>query len=134
MTGTALASNQIKQRLDQALEHFAARVREHVPSLHYTIQHGHNDNFPWWLVARFVNGMKTDKAVDVSIDCQGTHQEWSIQADIAHEDGTVLRELAPIQHAPSANGDQEDEQMERTVTQVEAFLIQQIHCVIRELT
>lgn len=133
MTGTTLASSKVKERLDHVLERFAARVREGVPSVRYSIQHGQNDNFPWWVVARFVNGTSADKVVDVSVDCRATPEGWLIQADIAREDGMVLEDLPPVHYASSANGSREEGQMEDDGNRLEAFLMQHVRRVITEL-
>src|SRR6266446_4276758 len=81
------------QRLDRALEQLAAQIQRNVPAMRYSCQHGSNDRFPWWVVARFANGTEENKVVDISIDCRGTANAWCIRADLARENGFVLREL-----------------------------------------
>lgn len=133
MTQTASPSREIQQRLDCVLEQLAAAVRQRVPSLRYAVQHGGNESFPWWVVARFTNGTDEAKAVDVSIDCQGTPQGWSIHADVAREDGLVLQELPALTLALPDNGAPQASSTGGVIRQLDDFLVQQADCLAQEL-
>ena len=133
MAETTFASPELWQRLDHGVEQLAKQVRRRIPSLHYSIQRGSNDSFPWWVVARFADGTDQSKLVDVSIDCQGTSREWTIHADIAREDGLVLEELSPIESTHGMNGMQLVSPMESLVHDLEAFLSQQAERIVQEL-
>lgn len=110
-------------RLEQTLKHLAAEVRHIIPSLRVSIQHGRNDSFPWWTVARFSDGTDGTKVIDVSIDCRATPEGWSIRADIAREDGHVLRESADMQGPRLANGASPAALAEELAAKLDEFLI-----------
>lgn len=134
MNTTAVPGCEVRQRMDDALDQLAAQIKRSVPSLRYSVQHGGNECFPWWIVARFVHGADESRVVDISIDCKGTPQEWCIQADVARENGFVLRESPAFRPFQLANGEQPTGSVEGAVAQVEGFLLQQIDCMIQELT
>ena len=96
------ASSEIAGRVERALKELAAQVQCSVPAVRCTVQHGGNDNFPWWLVARFANGADESKVVDVSIECRGTSQDWTIRADLARENGWVIRESSALSSSAPA--------------------------------
>jgi len=129
VSGTAIAS-----RVERVLKELAAQIQESVPALRYTVQHGGNDRFPWWIVARFANGADESKAVDVSIDCRGTPQDWTIRADLARENGWVLCESSAFRPSAPTNGAERPGALEQDVLkQLEDFLSEQADCLRREL-
>lgn len=133
VSATAVTESAIRNRLDRAMERLAAEVRQRVPSLRHSIQHGRNASFPWWTVARLVNGSDESKIIDVSVDCQGTAEAWTIRADVAREDGSVLQEVAVNRQGESANGETLAEAVEAALQQVEDFLSRQGPLISSEL-
>ncbi len=129
----ALVDRESRQRLDQALEQLAAEVKQQVPALRYSIQHGGNDSFPWWVVARFVNGANETRVVDVPIDCRGTPHVWSVRADVTREDGFVLKELPALPLNGLLHDERAPGSVEDVLRPLEGFLIRQAQCISEEL-
>src|SRR5579871_3227007 len=119
--------------LDRICECLAARIRERLSPLRYSVQHGCNDGFPWWVVARFVNGVDEDKAIDVSIECSGTLEGWIIRADLSRGNGLVLQELSRIPPPSSSSRHPRRCLNEEMAGQLEAFLLGQVPYMIQEL-
>jgi hypothetical protein len=130
MTRQAVPNADIRECVEQALQQLAAGVQQSVPSLRLTVQHGQNESFAWWVVARFANAADEQKIVDVSIDCRGTPAAWKIHADVAREDGLVLEEFAPA----SSDRPEEAANVASVLAQLKGFLSQQVACITRELT
>jgi hypothetical protein len=129
-----LSRSEIASRVERALKALAAQVQPSVPALRCTVEHGGNDSFPWWVVARFANGADESKVADVSIDCRGTPQDWTIRADLARANGRVVRESSALRPSAPANGAERlgglDEDVMR---QLEKFLSEQADCLRQEL-
>ncbi len=132
---TIVARSELATRVERALKELAAQVQRSVPAVRCTVQHGGNDSFPWWIVARFANGADESKVVDVSIECRGTSEDWTIRADLARENGWVIRESSALSSSAPANGaERPGEPEEDGVKQLEVFLIEQADCLRQELT
>jgi hypothetical protein len=131
---TILSKVEISSRMELALKALAARVQPSVPAVRCTVQHGGNDSFPWWVVARFANGGDESRVIDVSIDFRGTPKEWTIRADLARENGKVVREPAVLGSIAPANGaERNGGSQEAALRQLEDFLSEQADCLRQEL-
>jgi hypothetical protein len=89
-------------------------------------------SFPWWVVARFVNGGDASKVIDLSVDCRGTPQDWTIRADLARENGLVLRESAAVRPSTAPNGEEGPGALDDdAVRQLDDFLGEQTDCLCK---
>src|SRR5439155_20431372 len=103
------------------------------PTVTCAVHHGHNVNFPWWVVARFTHGEPEAKSVDVSIECQRRNGAWQLRADIARARGYVLSEFPPTEHPWTPDEESIGSWLEERLNQIEAFLLEQLPTITQEL-
>jgi hypothetical protein len=134
MNTTAWAELQAGQRLELVLQNMAERIRVVYPSVTCAIHHGQNEDFPWWVVARFVYPGAESHSVDVSVECQRRDGVLQLRADIARENGYVLSEFSAVERTRTQDGQATGAWFEERLKQIEEFLLQQIPTIRGELT
>jgi hypothetical protein len=133
MKASPLSDTAAQQQLDAVLTQLAEQVRRRVPGVQCRIQHGANDHFPWWVVARFSNPADDGKIVDISLECRSAGPTLAIQADLAREDGTVLQEFPEHDTSPLPVNGATSPSPAETLRGLESFLLQQVDCLSAEL-
>jgi hypothetical protein len=133
MSTTASAESQVKQRLELVLQNMAERIRVVCPTVTCAIHHGQNEDFPWWVVARFGYPEAEAKSLDVSVECHRRDGVLQLRADIARENGYVLSEFSAVEPARTQDEQTADAWFEERLKQIEGFLLQQIPTITREL-
>jgi hypothetical protein len=131
MSTTPIVANPAQLQLEEALERLAAQVRLRVPGIQCRIQHGSNDAFAWWVVARFSDPKNETRVVDASVECRAAGTQWRIDADVAREDGTVLAEYA-VPAAANAESVGSGALVDDHLRRVTSFLAGQVDCIAKE--
>ena len=121
-------------RFDLVLEKMAEEVRRVLPAATCAIHHGHNDDFPWWVVARFTDGDKVARSVDVSIECQRRNGALRLRADVACERGYVLSEFPASEYTLAGDEKSAGHWLHERLKQIEEFLLEQVPTITREIT
>jgi len=112
----------------------AESIRRALPAATCAVHHGRNEDFPWWVVARFTHGAQEAKSVDVSIECQRRNGLVWLRADVARETGYVLSESPVTEHTLAGDEESAGCGLEERLKQIEEFLLNQVPTITRELT
>jgi len=134
MNQSASLENQAGHRFDGVLEKMAQGIRRALPAATCAVHHGRNEDFPWWVVARFTYGEKEAKSVDVSVECQRRNGVLWLRADVARESGYVLSEFPASEQTLARAEESADSWLEERLKQIEEFLLNQVPAITRELT
>jgi hypothetical protein len=134
MSKSALLETRTSHRFDAVLEKVSQGVRLSLPAATCEIHHGQNDDFPWWVAARFTHGEKDAKSVDVSVECQRRDDVVRLRADVARESGYVVSEIPTFERTSARDDESTGSWLEERLKQIEEFLLNQVPTITHELT
>jgi hypothetical protein len=133
MSTSVLSRNEVCQRFDHVFMEMVERLQRSVPTAQCRSHHGSNDSFVWRVVARFSNSANEAKIIDVSVDCRSRGTSIQIRADVAREDGLVLEEFIGEEIPTLPRNGEGVIVGEEEVDRVQAFLLEQVDRISREL-